>query len=78
MVPVRKEWCKHDIAPPETCALCYPPALAVFVPSHGPWTVAQYTGPCAGCDYEIVPNDMIRSDGYLGWLCWICGNESNT
>lgn len=43
----------------------------------GPWFTAVFdSGSCADCGEDICEDDLIRADGYGGWLCEECGQEA--
>jgi hypothetical protein len=70
--------CIHDLTP-ATCGVCTPsswvPALELV--AYGPWRVADFEGVCTGCAYVFTFSDVVRSDGFDVWLCWVCGNNDS-
>jgi hypothetical protein len=77
-VTVAGDRCKHEMERAQ-CADCRPrPERPPGVPRLGRWTEARFRTVCDGeCGGEIVPGDLIRSDGEGGWLCGDCGGGSS-
>jgi hypothetical protein len=40
----------------------------------GIWLKARFGGRCVGCDYPIIPGEMIRASGD-GYCCTECGSD---
>jgi hypothetical protein len=66
---------EHELA---TIGAFDDPAPAHLPVIKGPWFGAMYGGRCSVSECEIFEGDRIRADGYGGYECEDCGDETLT